>query len=117
MERGRAMISTVPIPGDMPSRVPVDARALGFLLARCGLPQNTAIEWSRDLDRRAALRVIVTYDEEVFDPIEGAKYLRSHRLPVLHMPVSLLASRHSGREEARCRPHRCPEEMLRSRLV
>ena len=66
------MMSTVPSPRDVPIRVPVDARALGFLWARCGLPRDTAIEWARDLDRHSALRVIAAYDEEVFDLMEAS---------------------------------------------
>lgn len=65
------MISTVPDPREVPVRVPVDARALGFLWARCGLPRYTAIEWARDLDRHSALRVIAACDEETFDLMEA----------------------------------------------
>lgn len=64
-------VNAIPRQRDVPVRVPVDAQALGFLWARCGVPRDTAIEWARDLDRRSALRVIAAYDEEAFDLMEA----------------------------------------------
>lgn len=69
------VISVIPSPRHVPLAKPVDARALGFLWARVGLPRDVAIDWAGELDHSTALRVIAAYDEETFDIMDAAQAL------------------------------------------